>query len=367
MNEELAARFRPVAPPRVIEGAYTEDQHRRLLGVVRDHGPWPLILAHHFKSPEEVLATTSGDVPAGRHAHLGHVPLPGVPRLSRPAAACASSARSRTATTTPASSTGCARYWGAKYAEPESMLFNIQGPCSAGGSPHIDGTRFRGVSMENTPTWLLNTMCKSGLFRRWQAKKAQVIAWYYQGRIGGGFDYWPDGPHGRPQQIAAPMWGRAVVVENEMMYHAGQSNGPSALRRPEGLAIDSRISADREIAGGWRITTGERVIQRIPAEEMRFLVHWGAQVYMDDEELRVAQDHTDDLTHQRVFEIFDADLRARGESFELPSDPLDGQGVHSAAQPGLRSRRAEHHAAGARGGAGRGVRRPTEPCPRRAA
>ena len=64
------------------------------------------------------------------------------------------------------------------------------------------------------------------------------------------------------------------------------------------------------------------MIQRIPAEEMRFLVHWGAQVYRDDEELRVAQDHTDDLTHERVFDIFAADLRARGETFELPSDPL---------------------------------------------
>jgi hypothetical protein len=43
---------------------------------------------------------------------------------------------------------------------------------------------------------------------------------------------------------------------------------------------------------------------------------------MDDAELRVAQDHSDDLTHERVFEIFGADLRARGESFEMPSDPL---------------------------------------------
>jgi hypothetical protein len=118
------------------------------------------------------------------------------------------------------------------------------------------------------------------------------------------------------------MWGRAVVVENEMMYHAAQSNGPSALRRPEGLAIDSRFSADPETRDGWRITSGDRVIQRIPAEEMRFLVHWGAQVYMDDEELRVAQDHTDDLTHERVFEIFVADLRARGEKASLPSDPF---------------------------------------------
>jgi hypothetical protein len=176
--------------------------------------------------------------------------------------------------------------------------------------------------MENTPTWLLNTMCKSGLFERWRAKKAQVIAWYYRGRVGGGFDYWPDGPDGPPQQIPAPMWGRAVVVENEMMYHAAQSNGPMALRRPEGLAIDSRFSADPECEDGWRITTGERVIQRIPAAEMRFLVHWGAQVYMDDAELRVAQDHSDDLTHERVFEIFLADLRARGETASMPSDPF---------------------------------------------
>jgi hypothetical protein len=43
---------------------------------------------------------------------------------------------------------------------------------------------------------------------------------------------------------------------------------------------------------------------------------------MDDEELRVAQDHTDDLTHERVFEIFVGDLRARGERVSLPSDPF---------------------------------------------
>jgi hypothetical protein len=321
MNHELAARFRPVAPPRVIEDAYSEDQHRRLLGVVRDHGPWPLILAHHFRSPEEVLATTSGDVPEGvkltwdmflSPVFRGYLARGGV-CLFREIEDCYYNSRFLDLVR---------GYWGAKYAEPESMLFNIQGPCSAGGAPHIDGTRFRGVTMENTPTWLLNTMCKSGLFERWRARKAQVIAWYYRGRIGGGFDYWPDGPHGEPRQIPAPMWGRAVVVENEMMYHAAQSNGPAALRRPEGLAIDSRFSADPERAEGWRITTGDRVVQRIPAEEMRFLVHWGAQVYLDDEELRVAQDHTDDLGHERVFEIFLADLRARGEKVAMPSDPF---------------------------------------------
>ena len=321
MGDDLAASFRPVAPPRVIENAYTEDQHRRLLGVVRDHGPWPLILAHHFESPEEVLATTSGDVPEGVElswdlflspVFRGYLARGGV-CLFREIEDCYYNSGFLDLVRS---------YWGARYAEPESMLFNLQGPCREGGSPHIDGTRFRGLHMENTPTWLLNTMSKSGLFRRWQAKKAQVIAWYYRGRIGGGFNYWPDGPQDRPRQIQAPMWGRAVVVENERMYHCAQSNGPAALRHPDGLAIDSRLAPDPETEGGFRITTGDRVIQRIPADEMRFLVHWGAQVYLDDEELRVAQDHTDDLTHERAFEILIADLGARGERFELPSDPL---------------------------------------------
>ena len=65
MNDSLASTIRPVAAPQVIENAYSEDQYRRLLSVVRNHGPWSLILAQHFKSPEEVIATTSGSVPEG--------------------------------------------------------------------------------------------------------------------------------------------------------------------------------------------------------------------------------------------------------------------------------------------------------------
>lgn len=60
MTNDLADQFRPVAPPYVIEGAYTEDQRQRIFQVVRDNGPWPLILAENFKSPEEVIATTGG-------------------------------------------------------------------------------------------------------------------------------------------------------------------------------------------------------------------------------------------------------------------------------------------------------------------
>src|ERR1700736_3459922 len=63
MIENAADLFRPVAPPQIIESAYTEDQHRRLIEVVRKHGPWQLILAENFKTPEEGFATTSGRLP----------------------------------------------------------------------------------------------------------------------------------------------------------------------------------------------------------------------------------------------------------------------------------------------------------------
>lgn len=316
-----ASIFRPVAPPRVIEDAYTSDQHARMLDLVRRNGPWSLILAQHFKSPEEVIATTSGSIPPGFtptwdmflspvfRGYLGTGATPFYPEIED----CFYNSKFLALVRD---------YWGAKYSTAENMLFNIQGPCSGGGSPHVDATRFRGASMGNTPIWLMNTMVKTGLFERWRAKKAQVIAWYYKGRTGGGFTYWPDGPREAPQQIEAPMWGRAVVVENEKMFHTAQTNGPAAMRRPEGLAINSLMEADPEDPNGWQITTDGKVIQKIPEEEFRFLVHWGADIYMDMAELKRALDHTDDLTHDMIFDIIIADLRKRGESFQVPNDPL---------------------------------------------
>jgi len=312
--------FRPVAEPQVIENAYTDDQHQRMLNYARTKGPWSLILAQHFKSPEEVIATSSGKVPVGFKPTWDMFMSPvfrgyfakGHTSLHKDLDDCFYN---------PKFIELVRGYWKAEYACPENMLFNLQGPSSGANAPHIDAARFRGVTMHNSPIWLMNTMAKSGLFHHWRAKKAQVIAWYYKGRIGGGFTYWPDGPKAAPKQIQAPMWGRAVVVENEMMYHTAASNGPSALRRPQGLAINSLISADAG-GDGWRITTDGKVIQELPAEEMRFLIHWGADIFMDYNELKVALDHTDDITHEQVFDIFIKDLKARGENFQIPADPM---------------------------------------------
>ena len=325
MIKELANSFRPVAPPQILEQVYSDDQHRRLMDVVRRHGPWQLILAENFETPEEVIATTSGELPEGVEAtwdmiltpvFRGYLGRQGVcfhPELED----CYYNSQFLELVRA---------YWGARYAEPETFLFNIQGPCPIGGPPHLDGTVFRGMTMENTPLWLLLTMAKSCLFRRWQAKKGQVIAWYYRGKVGGGFNCWPDGPQGEALQIEAPMWGRAVVVENERMFHHGQACGPVAERRPAGLDIRSVLGVDPETKDGWRITTGDVVNQRIPAEELRFLVHWGARLFTDFEELKITFDHTDDIAAETAIGILIDDMRSRGVPFEIPTDPMNDRG-----------------------------------------
>lgn len=313
--------FRPVAPPQIIENAFTPDQHARMLEVVRREGPWSLILAQHFSSPEEVIATTSGMIPEG-FTPTWDMFLSPVFRGNFAKGATVLYPELEDCFFNKKFLDLVRGYWGAEYATPDNMLFNIQGPCPGGGTPHVDATRFRGISLHNSPIWLMNTMVKTGLFKHWQAKKAQVISWYYKGRVGGGFNCWPNGPQEAPQQISAPMWGRAVVVENEMMFHCAQSNGPSALRYPAGLTIDSTMRADPDDPSGWLVTTNGETIQRVGQEEFRFLIHWGADLYMDYGELKRALDHSDDLTHERIFDILIADLRGRGETFEVPSDPL---------------------------------------------
>jgi hypothetical protein len=325
MDIERAKIFRPVAAPQIIDNAYTEDQYQRLLDVVRHTGPHPLILAQTFKTAEEVIATCSGMVPEGVTPTLdmflspvfrGHLAHDGV-GLYEELDDCYHN---------PKFLSLVRHYWGAKYAEPENYLFNIQGPSSGGGAPHVDGTAFRGMYYQNkTPVWLLSTMVKSGLFKRWQTKKAQVITWWYKGRIGGSFTYWPNGPHEQPKQLKAPMWNKAALVENEMMFHCAESCGPAAMRKPAGLALHSVMEADPAVSGGWLIRTDDTVIQQIPEQEFRFLVHWSANVYMDLEELKLAKDHSDDLTPDRVFDMLISDLKARGVQFAVPSDPMHDQ------------------------------------------
>lgn len=317
--------IKPVAPPKVIEQTYSDDQHARLVQLIRDKGPWQLILAQHFASAEEVVATLSGAMPEGVTPTFDMFLTPNFRGyLAKYGASLHPEIDDLFYN--PKFVDLVRGYWGAEYAIPENMLFNINGPCTSHDPAHIDATEFRGINQKNAPIWLMNTMTKSGLFRHWQKKKAQIVGWFYKGTVGGGFTYWPNGPQEEPARIAAPMWNRSVVVENEMMFHRAEPNGPVEQRMPAGLAFNSLFRADPEIADGWEVTTNDKVIQKVSADEMRLLVHWGADIFMDMDELRTVMEHKDDLSLDQVFDTFIRDLREKGHVFEVPTDPVRDTG-----------------------------------------
>jgi hypothetical protein len=68
------------------------------------------------------------------------------------------------------------------------------------------------------------------------------------------------------------------------------------------------------------------VIARYTTDQLRLLVHWDAELYTDLADLKRHVDHLDDLTQERVFEIFAGDLRAKGVDFEMPPDPIRDPG-----------------------------------------
>ena len=68
--------------------------------------------------------------------------------------------------------------------------------------------------------------------------------------------------------------------------------------------------------------TDDAVVRSYRPEEMRLLVHWGAEVYADFDEMKRVMDHTDDLTLDVAVGRLLADLRERGVQVDEPSDPL---------------------------------------------
>src|SRR5690242_9788061 len=72
-TDEMAEVLRPVAPPRILEGVYTDDQYERIVRMIQTGGPWPTITAHHFETVEELVATSTGVVPEGLDLTLDDV------------------------------------------------------------------------------------------------------------------------------------------------------------------------------------------------------------------------------------------------------------------------------------------------------
>ncbi|MBA4089465.1 hypothetical protein [Sphingomonas sp. VDB2] len=318
-RRHLSDILQPVSPPRQLDNIFTDDQRRRMLDVVHS-GAWKLIIAQHFANAEELIATFAGGFPDGFEPTLDMFLTPTFRGFFA----------NYSATLYPElqdvfyneAFLGHAKsYWNAQYAKPQMMLFNINGPCGNNDPGHIDSPSFRGIRYENSPTWLCSIMGRSGLFQDYLIKMAQVITWFSHDPASG-FTYWPKGPLNKPVRLASPIYNRGLVVQNEMMVHRGEANGSLERQRPAGLGFDSIFTGEIGNRDGWQVKTGDRVIDEYHTDELRFLVHWSAEVFDDFDELKKNMDGSDNLTFDRVFDTLIKDVRARGIDIATPTDPL---------------------------------------------
>jgi len=325
-REEISRRLRPIRPPRVVHDVLEPEQLDTVLDLIRRHGPWDLILKHHFSSLEELVATTSGGRPVDPNVSLDAFLTPTFRGFLANGGVCLYP-EAEPIFYERRFIAWAREFWSAQYCQPGKLLFNVNGPAWNRDPGHLDSPRFRGMGLVNTPTWLLSLMGKSGLFHAWSIKLAEVICWFQRDAEDGGFSYWPDGPLAAPKRLAPPLWNRGVVTHNTAMYHRGESNGPAHQRdNPRGLGFDSTFSGDPDDPDRWRVRTGEDVIARYATDELRLLVHWDAELYTDLADLKKHVDHLDDLTPDRAFDVFIADMRAKGVDFEMPSDPMHDVG-----------------------------------------
>jgi hypothetical protein len=112
------------------------------------------------------------------------------------------------------------------------------------------------------------------------------------------------------------------VVQNEMMVHRGEANGPLDQQIPAGLAFDTVFTGDPDDRDRWLLKNGDEVIARHHTEQLRFLVHWSAEVFSDFDELKKNMEGSDDLTIERAIDMMVDDLDVRGIKLEVPSEPL---------------------------------------------
>lgn len=310
----------PFTPPKFITDIYTSEEERLLFDVVRNNGPWQLTVAHHFKSAEEYMAVSGPKnldpsvklelsdllTPTFR-GYLGNFGAAYEPELhelyhSRKILDMVKGMH------------------GAKYAAPGSFLFNLRPPANSVDAGHFDGASWRGVNLNTAPLWLISVMAKSGLFERWAVKAGQVVAYFYDSEVDGGFTYWPDGPDLPPKRFAPPFWNSGLLTDNEKMFHRGEANGPRDRRKIADLQLNSLISGEDE--DQWVVRNDGTEIARYHNDDMRFLIHHSVHVFDDLTDLKRYHEHTDDLTVETALGMLIADLKFRGVQFEEPSDPL---------------------------------------------
>jgi len=229
----------------------------------------------------------------------------------------------------PAFASAAREVFAAEVIRPKVVYVNVMVAIPFAGAAHIDVPAFRGIERTDHPVWFLHAMNRSGLFKAWRVDIATAVAWFFEGE-GGEFDYWPGGPSAPPERISAPLGNRAVVGDNDVMFHRVAAVGSTDAQLPEGDGVRAELCYEPGEPAPWTIIDAGRTLARHPDRDVRVSVSWKAEVFADAKAARVRDDHTDDLTLDRVLETFRVDLRERGVSQDWSGDLLSDPGFTTA-------------------------------------
>ncbi len=200
---------------------------------------------------------------------------------------------------------------------PVAMMTNLNLP-AVGAPAHLDLPFFRGAHNREVPSWILAPMGYSGLFHDWAIPVASAITWFYEGE-GGEFEYWPNGLSQPSLTESPPYFNRCVLADNEYMYHRVGPIGPSEIQKDyEEIGHDALLSLSPDRC--WQVTEDGKTRATFDYGQVRISVLWKAFCFKNDQEAASFDDHSHNLTPDRIAEIFCEDLERRGIAHDRPTD-----------------------------------------------
>lgn len=301
----MARDFDVPPPPVLIERAFEDPD--RIRALVRRNGPyWPTM--RYMANASELQAVGSNDqklkvAPWFRADWAYGKPLvDGADEILQ----------------APAFLDAARKVFGAEVVHPLIVYVNVMGPMGQGPA-HIDVPAFRGIDRTEYPVTFLHLMHRSGLFETHRISIATAVAWFYEGERGE-FEYWSDGVSAPPRRIEAPLSNRAVVGDNDIMFHRVAPIGPTDPPSIEDATLAVELVPDEQ-GTDWMAVDQGRELLRYQDREIRVSVSWKAEVFQDEEAARVRTEHLDDLSLETVVDVLLEDLARQGRSLTAPSDP----------------------------------------------
>ena len=200
--------------------------------------------------------------------------------------------------------------FGGAVVRPHTVYANVQLPAVGTDLGHTDVPVFRGITRDRFPVAFLHLLNRSRLFQPWQLDICTAVTWVWRGPRGD-FVLWTDGPDAPPRRFEPPLSGRAVVSDNDRVFHA-----VGDFASPEGPApaLLTPTSEVHVADGRFVLRDGAVVRGSWPFDAVRRSVSWKSYVFRDEHAANVYDDHLDDLTEQHALEVFARELDRRGVS-----------------------------------------------------